>query len=103
MSRLILVLGEMRELGAQSEREHRILGSELGDTSLLIAVGERAEPLFKAHVRRVFRRIFANASEAGQRAAMLVEPGDVVLVKGSRALRLERVVQALVALKGYAA
>lgn len=103
-SRLVLVLGEMLELGAQSEREHRILGRNLGAASLLIAVGEQAEPLFdSACSAGIPAEFIANANDAGQRVAMLAQPGDVVLVKGSRGVRLEVVVQALAALKGYAA
>jgi UDP-N-acetylmuramoyl-tripeptide--D-alanyl-D-alanine ligase len=103
-SRLFLVLGEMLELGAQSEREHRVLGTRLGAASQLIAVGEQAQPLYESACGAgVAAEFFANSSEAAKRVVELAEPHDVVLVKGSRGVRLERVVQALAARKGHAA
>jgi len=103
-SRLILVLGEMRELGPHSEREHRILGNKLGAASVVVAVGQQTQPLFdSARSAGVPSEYFSNADEAGVRIADLAEPGDVVLVKGSRGVKLEVVVRALAAKKGYAA
>jgi UDP-N-acetylmuramoyl-tripeptide--D-alanyl-D-alanine ligase len=40
-------------------------------------------------------RFFATAAEAGEFLAHLVEPGDLVLIKGSRGVHMERVVEAL--------
>jgi len=102
--RLILVLGEMLELGPQSEREHRILGENLGNTSLLISVGEQARPLFEsARAFGVPSEYCANSNDAAELIALLTRPRDVVLVKGSRGVRLEIVVQTLAARKGHAA
>ncbi len=103
-SRLVLVLGEMLELGPQSEREHRILGKNLGNTSLLIAVGGQAEPLFEsARACGVPSEYCVNSNEAAERLSQLTRAGDVVLVKGSRGVKLEIVVQTLAARKGRAA
>jgi UDP-N-acetylmuramoyl-tripeptide--D-alanyl-D-alanine ligase len=103
-SRLLLVLGEMRELGSQSEREHRILGKNLGKVSLLIAVGEQAAPLFEsASACGVPSEYCENSNDAAERIAQLTRAGDVVLVKGSRGVRLEIVVRTLAAKKGRAA
>jgi UDP-N-acetylmuramoyl-tripeptide--D-alanyl-D-alanine ligase len=103
-SRLVLVLGEMLELGPLSEREHRRLGANLGDASMLVAVGNGAEALFdSAQSAGVRSEFFKNAEDAAERTARLVQNGDVVLVKGSRGVKLEKVVQKLAKLKGYAA
>ena len=103
-ARLVLVLGEMLELGALSEREHRLLGTKLDAASQLIAVGSQARALFdSARSAGVPSEFCADAEDAAQSVARLAQSGDVVLVKGSRGVRLERVVQTLVNLKGYAA
>jgi UDP-N-acetylmuramoyl-tripeptide--D-alanyl-D-alanine ligase len=95
---LVLVLGEMRELGAYSDREHRALGKLVAETNprATIAVGREAVPLFEAakHAGAEVYRV-ASAEQASGLCAELLSPGDVVLVKGSRGIHLERVVQAL--------
>ena len=103
-ARLLLVLGEMLELGELSEREHRLLGARLGSASQLVAVGGQAQPLFEsARAAGVASEYCADAGEAAQCVARLIRTGDVVLVKGSRGVKLEKVVQTLVSRKGYAA
>ena len=99
-ARLVLVLGEMRELGALSAREHARLGEVIAATgaAALIAVGGDAElfiaPAAKAGIASVFA---ADADAALTLAKARVRPGDVVLVKASRGVRAERVVKGLLA------
>jgi UDP-N-acetylmuramoyl-tripeptide--D-alanyl-D-alanine ligase len=103
-SRLVAVLGEMRELGPFSEREHRLLGSRLGGVALLATVGDEAKALHEsAGVAGVPSEYFDDADAAAERLVSLLLPGDVVLIKGSRGVRLETVVQRLVSQKGFAA
>ncbi len=102
-ARLVLVLGEMRELGSISEAEHRRLGEELGRSraAALVAVGGEARRFVE------FRGVDGIFVDDSQSAAQLVLervfPGDVVLVKASRGVALERVVHALVQSRGVAA
>jgi UDP-N-acetylmuramoyl-tripeptide--D-alanyl-D-alanine ligase len=97
-ARLVLVLGEMRELGALAKREHIELGAAIGESgaALLIAVGGDAQlyvdPARAAGVDACFA---ADAEAALVEARSRVKPGDVVLVKASRGVRAERVVQGL--------
>jgi len=97
-----VVAGDMRELGPRSRELHEELGRALAfaGASALLAVGE-----FAADVLRGARdsglaadRAFAAASarEAAALARRLARDGDLVLVKGSRAVGLEAVVEALV-------
>ncbi|HEY3496662.1 MAG TPA: UDP-N-acetylmuramoyl-tripeptide--D-alanyl-D-alanine ligase [Polyangiaceae bacterium] len=99
-ARLVLVLGEMRELGALSAREHRELGDAIGASgaSALIAVSGDARLYVEAVHDSGMDACFAADAEAGLAAAReRIRPGDVVLVKASRGVRAERVVQGLVA------
>jgi UDP-N-acetylmuramoyl-tripeptide--D-alanyl-D-alanine ligase len=98
-ARLVLVLGEMRELGAVSAREHTRLGEAIAASgaAALIAVAGDAR-LFVAPAERAgIASIFADDAEAALTFARdRVRPGDVVLVKASRGVRAERVVRGLV-------
>jgi UDP-N-acetylmuramoyl-tripeptide--D-alanyl-D-alanine ligase len=101
-SRLLLVLGEMRELGPLSVAAHRELGSDLAKLGpeLLIAFGGDAVHLLSG----THRRSHFAADALGALALLEAErrPGDVILVKASRGLRAERVVQGLRASGGSA-
>lgn len=105
-ARLVLVLGEMRELGASSEREHKVLASAIAESGAraLVAVAGDAElfvaPARAARIDAVF------APDAGSAVAPVlarVGAGDVVLIKASRGIGAERVVEGLVSAKGRAA
>ena len=93
----IAVLGEMLELGAESERGHREVGETaatlgvnqlitIGDTAELIAEGARTAGLDKVSPTR-------STAEAAKLLGEIAEPGDLVLIKGSRAARTEQVIQ----------
>lgn len=101
--RTFAVLGDMLELGQLTEREHLHLGELAAAQSIayLVCVGE-ASRYTAAGARnagmpedRVLS--FARAEDAGRFVQDLLTPGDVVLVKGSQGVRLERVVRELMA------
>jgi UDP-N-acetylmuramoyl-tripeptide--D-alanyl-D-alanine ligase len=97
-ARLVLVLGEMRELGAMAKREHTELGVAIGQSgaALLIAVGGYARLYVDPALAAGMEACFADDAEAALAAARSrVKAGDVVLVKASRGVRAERVVQGL--------
>jgi UDP-N-acetylmuramoyl-tripeptide--D-alanyl-D-alanine ligase len=97
-ARLVLVLGEMRELGSLSAREHARLGDVVATSGAaeLIAVGGDARLYVDPAKRAGIASDFAPDAEAALAAARArVRPGDVVLVKASRGVRAERVVQGL--------
>jgi UDP-N-acetylmuramoyl-tripeptide--D-alanyl-D-alanine ligase len=90
--RRVAVLGDMMELGTDQERYHREVGrmvAELG-IELLVAVGERAG-WYAQEADGVPAARFADAQEAAAGIAEHLEPGDTVLLKGSRSMELERV------------
>ena len=95
--RRIAVLGEMRELGALSEPEHARVGEAVAATGVdvLVAVGAATEPLARSADPHLDVRRVADADAARALVTTLVEPGDAVLVKASRAVGLEAVAAAL--------
>jgi UDP-N-acetylmuramoyl-tripeptide--D-alanyl-D-alanine ligase len=100
--RVIAVLGDMLELGEHSDEEHRELGRFVGrlDVTALVGFGPRSADTV------------AGAREAGlgaTRAVQLLDPiqvlywlrprlrpGDWILLKGSRGMRMERIADAMV-------
>ncbi len=99
--RLVAVLGEMRELGPMREAAHREAGQwcvregvdllvAVGEGGALIARGAREAGMPEDRVVWV-----EDAEEAARCVAERVRPTDVVLVKASRAVGLERVAEAL--------
>jgi UDP-N-acetylmuramoyl-tripeptide--D-alanyl-D-alanine ligase len=99
--RRILAAGQMLELGPHSARLHRQAGLAAASLKLdiVIAVKGDAADLAAGAIEgglpseRV--HFFANSSEAGDFLTQVVAPGDLVLVKGSRGVRMERIVEAL--------
>jgi len=96
--RLVAVLGEMRELGALSADEHRIVGEEAARwASVVVAVqGDTAEIARAAAAAGGPEVLFVpDAARATDEVSARLRPGDLVLVKGSRGVLLDTVVNAL--------
>jgi UDP-N-acetylmuramoyl-tripeptide--D-alanyl-D-alanine ligase len=95
--RRVAVLGDMLELGADEREHHRQIGAYAASSrvDVLVTVGPLAAEMgarFEGEVHAV-----ADARAAARLARDLVQPGDVVLVKGSRGVGLEVVAEALAA------
>ena len=95
--RRVAVLGEMAELGPSSPAYHREVGAVLPELGVdeLIAVGPLARE-YVASANGVSARHVASADEAAVALEAIIRPGDVVLVKGSRAVGLEAVAAKLI-------
>jgi UDP-N-acetylmuramoyl-tripeptide--D-alanyl-D-alanine ligase len=100
-SRLLVVLGDMLELGPLTEEAHREVGRQVAATGAAEFVGlgarmglaveaARAAGLAEAHHTTTFEDTVAHLLKR-------VTAGDLLLVKGSRGMRMERVVDALTA------
>jgi UDP-N-acetylmuramoyl-tripeptide--D-alanyl-D-alanine ligase len=92
------VLGEMRELGSRAAALHREAGEQAAalGLELIAGVGPLARQLVAAaSAHGVSGEWFETAEQAASWVRGALEAGDVVLVKGSRGVGLERVVDAL--------
>jgi UDP-N-acetylmuramoyl-tripeptide--D-alanyl-D-alanine ligase len=102
-ARTVAVLGEMRELGASSRDEHDAVGrlAVRLDINQLLVVGEPARPMhLGAYLEGSWGAESVFVEDNDRALAWLrdhVRPGDVVLLKASRAAALETVAEALVA------
>ncbi len=97
--RRVLVLGDMRELGTRSRELHREVGAAVAEhpPDLLVTVGPEARAIAEVAGRAmppdtVFS--FENVEEAADDFGTLLRPGDTVLLKGSRAVRMEALLEA---------
>ncbi len=97
-SRKIACLGDMLELGQFSVRAHHEAGEQVAACAdILITIGVRAHGIAKGAIdagmpeENVFQ--YDDVYLAGNELEMMLREGDVVLVKGSQSLRLERVVE----------
>jgi len=104
--RRILVVGDMYELGEASESYHRDLGRAIAQSNIdvLYAVGPQAALTAQAALQAGMGRADVQKSITSKRLARLIKSmlrdEDVILVKGSRAMKLELVVQALQRYRG---
>lgn len=98
-ARRFAILGDMRELGDDAEEEHRALGQLAAKTiTALITVGDLARHTSESAAEAGLPVRHAETAEsAAENFRPKLKEGDVVLVKGSRALALERAVEALLA------
>jgi len=98
-SRKIVVAGEMLELGANEKTIHRETGEKLGLSGIDKLLGVRGlalEMVEGALAAGLKTAVFAeNSDAAGDLLVKEICPGDVVLIKGSRGVRTEKVLERL--------
>jgi UDP-N-acetylmuramoyl-tripeptide--D-alanyl-D-alanine ligase len=97
--RRIAVLGDMRELGGRSPAYHAALAEpiEAAGVEYALLVGDEMRALAYALEGRVDFEHVPDAAAALDRLNGLIAPGDAVLVKGSNAIGLARLVEQLAA------
>jgi len=95
--RRVVVAGEMLELGSQEKEIHQETGEKLARTGIDFLVGvrglarEMVESAKNAGLNEA--RFFNSSDEAGEFLANEIKSGDSVLVKGSRGVRTEKVIE----------
>jgi UDP-N-acetylmuramoyl-tripeptide--D-alanyl-D-alanine ligase len=99
--RRIAVLGQMAELGEGALPFHRSIGALLTQkkVDLLFSCGENAVAYAQGAIAEGFDESHivwaANSEELARKVAPIVQAGDVILVKGSRSTKMEKVVDKL--------
>lgn len=105
-SRGFAVLGDMGELGETAEEAHRAAGRLVAELGLdyLFALGARAEATARGALEAGMEpervRVSKDHDELGDALRAILRGNDWVLVKGSRSMRMERVVQSLARAEG---
>lgn len=103
--RRIAVLGSMAELGEYTDDEHRLIGMRIAESvDLFIAVGESMQTAViaakEAGMDQEHIEWFSTSKEAGRYLDRIINPGDIIYVKGSQSSRMERVVKDVMAEPG---
>ena len=98
--RKLAVLGSMKELGSSSAEEHRALGKLLAGSAFdaVFLFGDEMEEAHRACAQARFSGVLAWHTDLdGLRNAVqsFVQRGDLVLVKGSRSMEMERITESL--------
>jgi UDP-N-acetylmuramoyl-tripeptide--D-alanyl-D-alanine ligase len=100
--RRILAAGEMLELGASAPELHRLCGQHAGakkEIDWIFGVKGDAAELVRAAVHtghaKERARFFENSAEAAKFISGFIEPGDLLLLKGSRGVRMEKILEAI--------
>lgn len=99
-NRKIAVLGDMLELGKYTEEAHKNIGTIAKENvEVLVVVGARAKGIKAGALEagmseeNIFE--FMTSVEAGEFIKTLIKKGDIVLIKGSQGMRMERTVEAI--------
>lgn len=98
--RIVLALGDMLELGERAEELHREAGRQVAASRIdyLIAVGGLARHIAEGARQHGFPedRVleFETSQDSAARIRSLLQPGDLLVVKGSRGVRMEKIVEA---------
>ena len=99
--RKIAILGDMLELGKHTITAHREIGEMAAGKKidLLITVGVRAKFFAEGAVKAGFSKkqilSFGDSPEAARELEKIIEQGDLILIKGSQGMRMEKIVEAL--------
>jgi UDP-N-acetylmuramoyl-tripeptide--D-alanyl-D-alanine ligase len=96
--RKVAVLGDMLELGKHTEEAHKNIGKIAKENvDILIVVGQRAKSIkigaVEAGMKEKNILEFFNSAEAGKFLETFIKKDDLVLVKGSQGMRMEKVVE----------
>jgi UDP-N-acetylmuramoyl-tripeptide--D-alanyl-D-alanine ligase len=101
-SRRILAAGEMRELGDSAPELHRECGRHvagLRKIDWIVGVQGPAEEFVKAAIAaghpQERAKFFQNSAEAGEFLAQFIQPKDLLLLKGSRGVKMEKILEAI--------
>ncbi len=100
--RKIAVLGDMLELGKFTEEAHRSIGYQVAEVAhVLVLVGPRSKFIGNGALEKGFSKKdvyhFDTADKAAEFLVGTIKKGDIVLLKGSQGVRLERATEALMA------
>ncbi|MDW8246639.1 MAG: UDP-N-acetylmuramoyl-tripeptide--D-alanyl-D-alanine ligase [Sandaracinaceae bacterium] len=98
--RLVVVLGDVLELGPCEEGEHRLIGEAVARSGAarFFAIGERMQVAAQIVRHLGATQVFEakDVEEIKRELVDFLEPKDVVLIKGSRGMRMERLIPLLV-------
>lgn len=99
--RKIAVLGDMKELGKYSDEAHKEVGREAAKSAeYIFVVGKKGKFIIFGALEQGFKKEnifeFSNSIEAGKKLKEIILKGDLVLVKGSRSMKMELTIDKII-------
>ena len=100
-NRRIFVFGDMKELGSYTEQAHRQVGDEIikYNIDLVINIGNYTENTYNQLINNGFKAdnvyYFKNLLDAIDLLQNIIQTGDIILIKGSHSMGLDKIVQSL--------
>ncbi|MEK7262960.1 MAG: Mur ligase family protein, partial [Bacteroidota bacterium] len=92
----IIVFGDMLELGTSSADEHSLIGKKIAEMNFEYLFGYGTYSKETIHAARiVYAEHFSSKKELSEQLISMISPNDVVLIKGSRGMRMEEIVEEL--------
>ncbi len=100
--RKIAVLGDMLEIGKYAPEAHQRTGRKAAEAvDLLLTIGQRSKFIAKGAREKGMQKNkiseFYTSEEAGKPLQKIIESGDIILVKGSRSMKMEKIVEEIMA------
>ncbi|MDD3773832.1 MAG: UDP-N-acetylmuramoyl-tripeptide--D-alanyl-D-alanine ligase [Patescibacteria group bacterium] len=93
----VVILGDMRELGEKSFEFHQDLAAKISFANKIILVGSEIKGTYDKILNKTKNIFyFKNAEELDKKLSQLIKSDNLVLVKGSQAIRLEKIVAKLI-------
>src|SRR3989344_1612355 len=100
-TRRVAILGDMLELGKYSIKAHQDIGNMAGEiVDLLVCVGSKAKFIAEASANQMSTENIHNfdtSDEVKLKVKELIKEGDLILVKGSQGMRMEKIVEEIIA------
>ncbi|MGA1049193.1 MAG: glutamate ligase domain-containing protein, partial [Minisyncoccia bacterium] len=104
-ARKVAILGEMKELGPESQSIHQDIGVLAAETvDVCIGVGEDAKDIllaFHKHNPKGLYHWFENSEEAASKIVDFITSDDIIIVKGAQSSRMEKISVELLSNKRY--
>lgn len=97
------ILGDMLEIGKYTEEGHKLMGKKIAESSIdyLIVVGNKSVEIAKGAIAHKMSQDsifhFNSSEEAARFIKHRIEAGDLILVKGSQKIRMEKIVEQIMA------
>lgn len=100
--RKVVVLGDMLEIGEYAPEAHRRVGGKAAAIAdLIFTIGPRSEFIAEAAIKYGFdeKKIFQFmvSDDAGKKLQEELKEGDIILIKGSRAMKMEKIIKEIMA------
>ncbi|MCK4352726.1 UDP-N-acetylmuramoyl-tripeptide--D-alanyl-D-alanine ligase [candidate division WOR-3 bacterium] len=98
--RRVAILGDMLELGEESQKLHSVIGKSLKEFGIDVLIGVGKFARYYVEASNVRDKFYFSSKTCSYKPVIdflkdFIKPGDVILVKGSRAMQMEKIVNAL--------